>query len=115
MFYSQIDILVNNAAKAIFMKIKDTPIEVDKEIIDLVVVAQVSLTKAVLPQFLKQQSGHVVVTSSLAGKMGKYINKRIILNTLHNLNPGIGIHFIQSHLWGEVSICALCCNYSQLF
>ena len=75
---SQIDILVNNAAKGAVMKIKDTPIEVDKEIIDIVVVAQVSLTKAVLPQFLKQQSGHVVVTSSMAGKVGKSIIMRYI-------------------------------------
>ena len=70
---SQIDVLVNNAARSQFVKITDTPITMDKELIDVLVCGPVSLTKAVLPHFIKQKSGQVVVTSSVAGKMGKRI------------------------------------------
>ena len=61
---------MNNAARAQFGAIKDTPVEIDKDIIDLLVVAQISLTKAVLPHWLERKQGHVVITSSGSGKMG---------------------------------------------
>ena len=69
-FCMQLDILVNNGARSQRALIVDTSIEVDQDMFELVVLAQISLTKAVLPHFIQQQRGHVVVTSSLAGKLG---------------------------------------------
>jgi dehydrogenase/reductase SDR family member 7 len=66
----QIDILVNNAGRSQRAWIADTELAVDREMIDLNVVGVVSLTKCVLPHMLERQSGHLVVTSSLASKMG---------------------------------------------
>lgn len=40
--------------------------------IHLNVVAQLSLTKCVLPHMIERRRGHIVITSSLAGKAGTY-------------------------------------------
>ncbi|ELT96525.1 hypothetical protein CAPTEDRAFT_143106 [Capitella teleta] len=68
--FGQVDILVNNAGRSQRAMICDTSIEVDQEMINLNVVGQISLTKAILPHMRKRKTGHIVVTSSLAGLMG---------------------------------------------
>jgi dehydrogenase/reductase SDR family protein 7 len=68
--FGQIDILINNAGRSQRAWIADTELAVDREMIELNVIGQVSLTKSVLPHMIERRSGHVVVTSSLAGKMG---------------------------------------------
>ena len=50
---------------------KETPLEVDRALLELNLLGTISITKAVLPYMLQQQGGDVVVVSSLAGKMGK--------------------------------------------
>ena len=66
----QIDILVNNGGRSQRALIEETELDVDKALIDLNVLGTLSLTKAVLPHFAARQTGHVVVTSSVAGKIG---------------------------------------------
>jgi len=51
----------------------DTPLEVDRRIMEVNYFGNIALTKAVLPYFQKQQSGHVVVISSIAGKFGFFL------------------------------------------
>ena len=67
----QVDILVNNGARGQLAWMKETPLEVDRVILDLNLVGTISITKAVLPYMLQQQGGDIVVVSSLGGKMGK--------------------------------------------
>lgn len=67
----QIDILINNAGRSQRAWIAETELAVDREMIDLNVIGQVSLTKSVLPHMIKRRSGHIVITSSLAAKMGQ--------------------------------------------
>ena len=67
----QVDILVNNGARGQLSWMKETPLEVDRVILDLNLVGTISITKAVLPYMLQQQRGDIVVVSSLGGKMGK--------------------------------------------
>ena len=67
----QIDILVNNGGRSQRALIEDTDLAVDRAMIELNTLGTISLTKAVLPHFKKRKSGHVVVTSSVAGKMGE--------------------------------------------
>ena len=62
---------MNNGARSQRALIKDTSLEVDRDMFELVVLAQVSLTKAVLPHFIQRKQGHIVVTSSIAGKVGE--------------------------------------------
>lgn len=45
--------------------------EVDREVLEINTLSPISLTKAVLPHFIERKAGHVVYTSSVAGKIGK--------------------------------------------
>ena len=49
----------------------ETELDIDHEVMELNYFGTVSLTKAVLPSMVKRRCGHIVVTSSLAGKVGK--------------------------------------------
>lgn len=66
--FGTIDILVNNGGVSQRSLIIDTNIEVDKKLMEIDYLGTVSLSKAILPYFIKKQSGHFVVVSSLMGK-----------------------------------------------
>lgn len=68
--HERIDVLVNNAGIGQRSLIMDTSLDVDRRIMELDYFAPVALTKAVLPRMIEQGGGHVVVTSSVAGKHG---------------------------------------------
>jgi len=64
-----INILINNAGVSQRALAQDTSFEVDKQILETNYLGTVALTKAVLPVFLRQQFGHIVVISSVLGKV----------------------------------------------
>lgn len=66
--YPRLDILVNNAGIGQRAAAKDTLPEVERRIMEVDFFAPVALTRLVLPRMIQQQSGHLVVTSSVAGK-----------------------------------------------
>jgi len=68
--HERIDVLVNNAGIGQRSLIKDTSLDVDRRIMEVDFFAPVALTKLVLPQMMSQGDGHIVVTSSVAGKHG---------------------------------------------
>ena len=65
-----VDILVNNAGISQRGIVSETPIEIDRRIMDTNFFGSVALTKAVLPLMLKRGTGKIVVISSLTGKFG---------------------------------------------
>jgi short-subunit dehydrogenase len=65
--FSHVDILVNNGGISHRSMAKDTVLEVDKRVMDIDYFGHIALTKAVLPSMLERKSGHIVVTTSLAG------------------------------------------------
>jgi dehydrogenase/reductase SDR family protein 7B len=67
--FGQIDILINNAGLSHWSKIKDTTLEVIKTILNVNFLGSVGLTKAVLPYMLDKKRGHIVVISSILGKI----------------------------------------------
>ncbi len=67
---SSIDILINNAGISQRSLIKDTQIAVDKKIMEINYLGTISLTKALLPHFIKKQNGYYVTVTSLMGKFG---------------------------------------------
>lgn len=67
--FQKIDILINNAGVSQRALIKDTQFEVDQQLIATNYFGPVALTKFVLPDMLKNQAGHIVVISSVLGKM----------------------------------------------
>jgi len=66
----KIDILINNGGISQRSLVKDTNLDVDKRIMDINYFGTVALTKAILPNMLKNKSGHIVVISSVTGKIG---------------------------------------------
>jgi len=67
--FGQVDILVNNAGISQRSLVQETVLEVDRRIMEVNYFGVISLTKAVLPFMLQRNSGHIVVISSLLGKI----------------------------------------------
>ena len=61
---------MNNAGRTQRAWVVDTELSVDREMIELNTIAPISLTKCVVPHMITRQHGHVVITSSLAAKIG---------------------------------------------
>ena len=72
-YFGRIDILINNGGISQRSLTKDTPIELDRKLMEVNYFSYVALTKSLLPQFIKQNSGHIVVISSIAGKFGFHL------------------------------------------
>ena len=68
--FGRIDVLFNNAGISSRALAVESPIEIDRKVMDIDYFSVIALTKAVLPHMIKQNSGHIVVTSSVMGKIG---------------------------------------------
>jgi len=68
-----IDVLINNGGMSQRSGVGETSLEVDRRIMEVNFFGNVALTKAVLPYFRKQKSGHFVVISSISGKFGFFL------------------------------------------
>ena len=68
--FGTLDILVNNAGISQRSLVKDTPLAVDKRLMDVNYIGTVALTKTVLPTLLAKQNGQIVVVTSAVGKFG---------------------------------------------
>lgn len=68
--FGQVDIIFHNAGISQRGMMIDTPAYVDRQVMELNFMSVMELTKVVLPQMFKQNSGYFVVTSSIAGKVG---------------------------------------------
>lgn len=71
--YGRIDVLVNNGGLSQRSEVHETPMEVDRRIMEVNYFGNVALTKLVLPIFRKQKSGQFIVISSIAGKFGFFL------------------------------------------
>jgi dehydrogenase/reductase SDR family member 7B len=69
----RIDFLFNNGGLSQRSEASETPLEVDRRIMEINYFGNVALTKAVLPYFQQQKSGHIVVISSISGKFGFFL------------------------------------------
>ncbi|MGA7569840.1 MAG: SDR family NAD(P)-dependent oxidoreductase [Candidatus Aquilonibacter sp.] len=65
-----IDVLINNAGISQRSLARDTTMETYRLIMEVDFFAPVALTQAVVPAMVKRGSGQIVVTSSIAGKLG---------------------------------------------
>ncbi|WP_421807384.1 SDR family oxidoreductase [Flagellimonas sp.] len=68
--FGKVDILVNNAGISQRSLIKDTTLDVYQQLMDINYLGTVALSKAILPHFMANQSGHFVTVTSLMGKFG---------------------------------------------
>ncbi len=66
--FGRLDVLVNNAGRAVEGPLVAVPMSLDRAVFDLNVMGPVSLAKTVLPHFLARGSGHVVQVSSVLSR-----------------------------------------------
>jgi len=66
--FKRIDVLVNNAGIGQRSLATETTPEVERRIMEVDFFGPVALTKLMLPRMVAQQGGHLIVTSSVAGK-----------------------------------------------
>ena len=71
--YGSIDYLFNNGGLSQRSEAIDTPLDVDRRIMEINYFGNIALTKAVLPYMTKQHFGHIIVISSIAGKFGFFL------------------------------------------
>ena len=69
-YFGRVDYCVHNAGISQRSYIQDTDFEVYRRLMDVNFFSTVALTKAILPLMKTQKSGHFVVISSVAGKVG---------------------------------------------
>ncbi len=65
-----VDVLALNAGIGQRASTKDTPLELDRRIMEVNYFGAIGLAKLVLPSMVERKSGQLVVTSSVAGKYG---------------------------------------------
>ncbi len=68
--YPHIDILVNNGGISQRSLAAETPVKVDRMVMETNFFGAITLTKLVLPSMINNKSGHIVVISSVVGKFG---------------------------------------------
>lgn len=68
--WGKIDMLFNNAGISQRSLCVDTDMNTYRKLFEVDVFGQIALTKQVLPLMIEQGSGHMVVTASVAGKIG---------------------------------------------
>lgn len=71
--FGRIDILINNGGTSQRSEAMNTPIELDRLLMEVNYFSYVALSKAVLPYMKRQRSGHIVAISSIVGKFGFYL------------------------------------------
>lgn len=67
--YGQVDILINNAGISYRGNILETHISVQRDVMETNYFGPVALTQALLPSMVRRCSGHIVVISSVQGKI----------------------------------------------
>ncbi|XP_051905095.1 dehydrogenase/reductase SDR family member 7B isoform X2 [Hippocampus zosterae] len=67
--YGRVDVLINNAGISYRGHILDTQLSVQRDVMETNYFGPVALTQALLPSMVRQHTGHIVVISSVQGKI----------------------------------------------
>jgi short-subunit dehydrogenase len=68
--FGRVDVLFSNAGISSRALALDSPLEIDKKVMDIDYFSVIALAKAVAPGMIGRKEGHIVVTSSVMGKIG---------------------------------------------
>lgn len=67
--YGRVDVLINNAGISYRGNIVDTQLSVQRDVMETNYFGPVALTQALLPSMIQRRGGHIVVISSVQGKI----------------------------------------------
>ncbi len=68
--HKRIDYLINNGGISQRSKVAETPLDIDRKVMEVNFFGTIALTKTVLPCMLEQGGGYIAATTSIAGKFG---------------------------------------------
>ena len=68
--FGRVDVLMNNGGISTRAEAIDTPLEIDRRVMEIDYFSGVILTKALLPEMIENGYGHIGVTSTISGKFG---------------------------------------------
>lgn len=68
--HKTIDYLIVNGGVSQRSFASETPLDIDRKLMEINYFGNIAITKAVLPHMIKQQSGHIITVSSIVGKFG---------------------------------------------
>lgn len=68
--FGKVDILINNAGISQRSQVMETPIDIDRKLMEVNYFGTIAITKALLPNFEKIAGGHIIVISSVVGLFG---------------------------------------------
>jgi short-subunit dehydrogenase len=66
--YGRINVLVNNAAISYVGRVEDMDMRKAEDVININLLGTIRVTRAILPQMIRQKSGHIINISSILGK-----------------------------------------------
>jgi dehydrogenase/reductase SDR family member 7B len=86
--------------------IADTPLWLDRKIMEINYFGTIALSKAVLPYMVKQRFGHIVVTSSIAGRFGFPLRSAYSASkqALHGFIETLHLENLDNNVRGSVII-----------
>ncbi|MEN8156798.1 MAG: SDR family NAD(P)-dependent oxidoreductase [Bacteroidota bacterium] len=68
--FGRVDVLMNNGGISTRSLAMETPLEIDRRVMEIDYFSGVILTKALLPKMIENGYGHIGVTSTISGKFG---------------------------------------------
>lgn len=94
--FPPIDILISNAGVSQRSFAAETPLSVDRYLLDVNYLGTIATTKAVLPNMLQRGTGMIVTVSSVAGKVGSQMRssysgaKHALIGFMDSLRAEVG-------------------------
>ncbi len=98
--FGKIDILINNGGISQRSFALETPVSVDRQIMEVNFFGTVALTKSLLPYMIEQNGGKIVVISSITGKFGFYLRSAYAASkhALHGFFESIRLELRQKNI-----------------
>ncbi len=99
--YGPIYLLINNGGISQRSLANETPIEIDRKIMEIDFFSYIILTKAFIPSMIEQKEGYIAATSSLSGKFGFHLRssysaaKHAIQGYFETLRMELKVHGIS--------------------
>ncbi|HXC05538.1 MAG TPA: SDR family oxidoreductase [Bacteroidia bacterium] len=104
--FGRIDVLINNGGVSQRSLAIDTPLELDRKIMELNYFGTIALTKSVLPYMVRQKQGQIVVISSVSGKFGFFLRSAYSASkhALHGFFESLRMELQDQHI-GVLLVC----------
>lgn len=109
--FGHIDILINNGGISQRSLVKDTPLEVDRRLMEVNYFGTIALTKHLIPHFVSRQQGMFVVITSLVGKFGTPYRSGYSASkhALHGFFDSLQAELHQD----KIRVCMVCPGFIQ--